>query len=284
MNPELKSIVETIKHSCNKISHYIRKKSLLRLGEVTDNRNSTNDAVKQLDLKTNKLFINDLSKNNSIKLLASEEEEELINCNKNGKYLVSFDPLDGSSNIDVNIDIGTIFGIFEINENTKKNNIICAGYCLYGPQTQFVLAHEKVELYQLYNKEFILINEDLKIPNKGNIVSMNFSYNHINLDKRYENLALQLFDKGYTHRFVGSLVADAHRTLLKGGIFMYPKNKNSKTGKIRLLYEAIPFAFIFEKAGGVGSNGVKRLIDVDFKDIHQRTEIILSSEYEFSKL
>jgi fructose-1,6-bisphosphatase I len=97
-------------------------------------------------------------------------------------------------------------------------------------------------------------------------------------------LALQLFDKGYTHRFVGSLVADAHRTLLKGGIFMYPKNKNSKTGKIRLLYEAIPFAFIFEKAGGVGSNGVKRLIDVDFKDIHQRTEIILSSEYEFSKL
>ena len=284
MNPELKSIVKTIMHSCNKISHYIRKKSLLRLGEITENRNSTNDSVKQLDLKTNKLFINDLSKINSIKLLASEEEEELINCNENGKYLVSFDPLDGSSNIDVNIDIGTIFGIFEMNENTKKNNIICAGYCLYGPQTQFVLAHEKVELYQLYNKEFILINEDLKIPNKGNIVSMNLSYNHINLDKRYENLALQLFDKGYTHRFVGSLVADAHRTLLKGGIFMYPKNQNSKTGKIRLLYEAIPFAFIFEKAGGIGSNGVKRLINVDFKDIHQRTEIILSSEYEFSKL
>jgi len=284
MNPELKSIVETIMHSCNKISHYIRKKSLLRLGQATENTNATNDAVKQLDLKTNKLFINDLSKINSIKLLASEEEEELINCNENGKYLVSFDPLDGSSNIDVNIDIGTIFGIFEINENTKKNNIICAGYCLYGPQTQFVLAYEKVELYQLYNKEFILINEDLKIPNKGNVVSMNLSYNHINLDKRYENLALQLFDKGYTHRFVGSLVADAHRTLLKGGIFMYPKNQNSKTGKIRLLYEAIPFAFIFEKAGGIGSNGVKRLINVDFKDIHQRTEIILSSEYEFSKL
>lgn len=284
MNPELKSIVETIMYSCNKISHYIRKKSLLRLGETTVNRNSTNDAIKQLDLKTNKLFINDLSKINSIKLLVSEEEEEIITCNENGKYLVSFDPLDGSSNIDVNIDIGTIFGIFEINENTKKNNIICAGYCLYGPQTQFVLAHEKVELYQLYNKEFILINEDLKIPNKGNIVSMNLSYNHINLDKRYENLAIELFENGYTHRFVGSLVADAHRTLLKGGIFMYPKNQNSKTGKIRLLYEAIPFAFIFEKAGGVGSNGVKRLIDVDFKDIHQKTEIILSSEYEFSKL
>ena len=104
MNPELKSIVETIMHSCNKISHYIRKKSLLRLGEETENKNATNDAVKQLDLKTNTLFIKDLSGNNSIKLLASEEEEELITCNENGKYLVSFDPLDGSSNIDVNIE------------------------------------------------------------------------------------------------------------------------------------------------------------------------------------
>jgi fructose-1,6-bisphosphatase I len=284
MKHELKSIVKTIMHSCNKISQYIRKKSLLKLGEATDNKNSTNDAVKKLDLETNILFINDLSKINSIKFLASEEEEELINCNENGKYLVSFDPLDGSSNIDVNIDIGTIFGIFEIDENTKKNNIICAGYCLYGPQTQFVLAYEKVKLYQLYNKEFILINENLKIPNKGNIVSINMSYNHINFDKRYEELALQLFNKGYTHRFVGSLVADAHRTLLKGGIFMYPRNKKSISGKIRLLYEAIPFAFIFEKAGGVGSNGIKRLIDVDYKDIHEKTGIILSSKYEFSKL
>ena len=113
---------------------------------------------------------------------------------------------------------------------------------------------------------------------------MNMSYNHLNFDKRYENLALQLFDNGYTQRFAGSLVSDAHRILLKGGIFMYPKNKNSKDGKIRLFYEALPFAFIFEKAGGIASNGIKRLIEVEFNDIHQKTEIILSSKHEFSKL
>ena len=284
MNPELNEIVETLKKCCCKISKYIRKKSLLNLGEETENKNSTNDIVKKLDVKTNEYIIKELSKLTSIKLLGSEEENELIECNENGNYLVCFDPLDGSSNIDVNVTIGTIFGIYKINETTKKNDIICSGYCLYGTQTQFVLAYEKVDLYQLLGEKFILIKENLKIPEKGNIVSMNMSYNHLNFDKRYENLALQLFDNGYTQRFAGSLVSDAHRILLKGGIFMYPKNKNSKDGKIRLFYEALPFAFIFEKAGGIASNGIKRLIEVEFNDIHQKTEIILSSKHEFSKL
>lgn len=283
MKEDFDEIIQVLKLSCKEISQLIKTKNLLHLGSETVNKNATDDDVKELDIQSNQILINNLSNVSSVKYIASEEEEKLLLNNQNGKYLVSFDPLDGSSNIDVNVTIGTIFGIYII-ENNNKFKISCAGYSLYGSQTQFVLAHEKVELYQLLNDEFKLIKHDLRIPNKGKIVSMNLSYNNINFNKKYEDLALELFDKGYTLRFVGSMVADAHRTLLKGGIFMYPANEKSIDGKIRLLYEAIPFAFIFEKAGGVGSNGVKRLLDVEFNDIHQRTPIILSSKYEFSKL
>jgi fructose-1,6-bisphosphatase I len=283
MKEDFDEIIQVLKISCKNISQLIKTKNLLHLGSETENKNATDDAVKELDIQSNQILIDNLSKVSSVKYIASEEEEHLLLNNEDGKYLVSFDPLDGSSNIDVNVTIGTIFGIYIIG-NDEKFKISCAGYSLYGSQTQFVLTHEKVELYQLLNDEFKLIKDDLRIPNKGKIVSMNLSYNHINFNKKYENLALELFDKGYTLRFVGSMVADGHRTLLKGGIFMYPANEKSKDGKIRLLYEAIPFAFIFEKAGGVGSNGVKRLLDVEFDNIHQRTPIILSSKYEFSKL
>ena len=283
MKEDFDEIIQVLKISCKNISQLIKTKNLLHLGSETENKNATDDAVKELDIQSNQILIDNLSKVSSVKYIASEEEEHLLLNNEDGKYLVSFDPLDGSSNIDVNVTIGTIFGIYIIG-NDEKFKISCAGYSLYGSQTQFVLTHEKVELYQLLNDEFKLIKDDLRIPNKGKIVSMNLSYNHINFNKKYENLALELFDKGYTLRFVGSMVADAHRTLLKGGIFMYPANEKSKDGKIRLLYEAIPFAFIFEKAGGIGSNGVKRLLDVEFDNIHQRTPIILSSKYEFSKL
>jgi fructose-1,6-bisphosphatase I len=279
----INEIIHVLQSSCIKISELIKTKNLLKLGSETENKNATDDAIKELDIQSNQILIDNLSKVSSVKYIASEEEENLLLNNKNGKYLVSFDPLDGSSNIDVNITIGTIFGIYDIDKD-KKFKISCAGYSLYGSQTQFILAHKKVELYQLLNEKFVLIQDNLKIPNRGKIVSMNLSYNHINFNKKYELLAKQLFNKGYTLRFVGSMVADAHRTLLKGGIFMYPANKKSQEGKIRLLYEAIPFAFIFEIAGGIASNGYKRLLDVKYSEIHQRTPIILSSKYEFSKL
>ena len=283
MTNKFNEIIQVLQSSCIKISELIKTKNLLKLGSETKNKNATDDAVKELDIQSNQILINDLSKVSSIKYIASEEEENLLLNNENGKYLVSFDPLDGSSNIDVNITIGTIFGIYDIDKD-EKFTISCAGYSLYGSQTQFILAHEKVELYQLLDEKFVLIQDNLTIPYKGKIVSMNLSYNHINFNKKYELLALELFNKGYTLRFVGSMVADAHRTLLKGGIFMYPANKKSPEGKIRLLYEAIPFAFIFEKAGGISSNGCKRLLDVKYSEIHQRTPIILSGKYEFSKL
>lgn len=279
----METIIETMKKSCIIISNEIKSRNLLQLGSETHNRNVSNDAVKELDILSNNIIKNNLVQLDTVSYIASEEEDELI-CNNNKKnYLVSYDPLDGSSNIDVSITVGTIFGIYEYNNDNY--NIVCAGYGLYGSQTQFVVTYNNnISFYQLNDNKFELIKDNLKIPNKGKIVSMNLSYNKINLDKKYEELCNKLFDEGYTQRFVGSLVADAHRTLLKGGIFMYPANNRSVNGKIRLLYEAIPFAYIFEIAGGCSSNGENSLLEVDINSIHQRTPIILSGKYEFSKL
>ena len=279
----METIIETMKKSCIIISNEIKSRNLLKLGSETNNKNASNEAVKELDILSNNIIKNNLVQLDSVSYIASEEEDELICNNNNKNYLVSYDPLDGSSNIDVSITVGTIFGIYEYNNGNF--NIVCAGYGLYGSQTQFVVAYNNnISFYQLNDNKFELIKDNLKIPNKGKIVSMNLSYNKINLDKKYEELCNKLFDEGYTQRFVGSLVADAHRTLLKGGIFIYPANNKSVNGKIRLLYEAIPFAYIFELAGGFSSNGDNSLLDVNVNDIHQRTPIILSSKYEFSKL
>lgn len=279
----METIIETMKKSCIIISNEIKSRNLLQLGSETNNKNASNEAVKELDILSNNIIKNNLVQLDAVSYIASEEEDELIHCNNKNNYLVSYDPLDGSSNIDVSITVGTIFGIYDYNDGNYK--IVCAGYGLYGSQTQFVLAYNNsISFYQLNDNKFELIKDNLKIPNKGKIVSMNLSYNKINLDKKYEELCNKLFDEGYTQRFVGSLVADAHRTLLKGGIFMYPANNKSQKGKIRLLYEAVPFAYIFEIAGGCSSNGEKSLLDVDIYTTHQRTPIILSSRYEFSRL
>lgn len=279
----MEEIIETMKKSCILISNQIQSRNLIQLGSETTNKNASNEAVKELDILSNNIIFENLSELDSVSHIVSEEENDLIINNTKGNYLVSYDPLDGSSNIDVSITVGTIFGIYKYQD--EKFEIVCAGYGLYGSQTQFVVAYDqKIFFYQLNNDKFELISDKLRIPNKGKIVSMNLSYNKINLDKKYEKLCNQLFDEGYTHRFVGSLVADAHRTLLKGGIFMYPANNKSKNGKIRLLYEAMPFAYIFEKAGGYGTNGEKRLLELSFDKIHQRTPIVLSSKYEYSKL
>ena len=193
--------------------------------------------------------------------------------------------LDGSSNIDVNITTGTIFAIYKFKDGKIQSgrNIVAAGYCLYGGSTQLVLADEKgVNMYQLINNNFEIIKENIKVRVIGSTYAINESNKHIWIDSRYKKITESLINKNYTARWVASLVADAHRTLLKGGFFAYPGDKRNSNGKIRLLYEAYPFAYIYEKARGYASNGKINLLDVDFpKNIHQKTPIILSSKFEF---
>lgn len=281
----MNQILEIIKSSCIKISHLIKNSNSNELGSLADEYNLSGDDVKKLDLMANEILKKDLSKLSVISCLGSEEDENLVFLNNSGEYMVCFDPLDGSSNIDVNITTGTIFAIYKLQNGVVKNgrNIVSAGYCLYGGSTQLVIAdEEKVNMYQLINNKFQSIKDNLKIRNMGSIYSINEANKYIWNDYRYEKLVDNLIQKNYTTRWVGSLVADAHRTILKGGFFSYPSNKRYPEGRIRLLYEAYPFAFIFEKVGGYSSNGKINLLDVDFpNNIHQKTTIVLSSKFEF---
>jgi fructose-1,6-bisphosphatase I len=291
---ELEIILEIIKLCCQKIAHIIRDSNSLELSKLSEQYNLSGDNAKKLDLIANSILKTELSKCKLIRTIGSEEEEHLHNTEfTNAPYLICFDPLDGSSNIGVNITTGTIFAIYRYKNNMIKdgNNIVMAGYCLYGGCCQLVIAEKKITMYQLttntHNKEyFIIISDFWQIPNKGTYYAINESNKHIWIDNRNKQICDNLIKDGYSARWVASLVADAHRTLIKGGFFSYPANEKNTQGKIRLLYEAYPFAYIFKIAGGKSLNGIKNipLLDVPFpNNCHQKTPIVLSSSYEMNK-
>ncbi|MEE6511157.1 hypothetical protein FKM82_017615 [Ascaphus truei] len=228
-------------------------------------------------------------------VLVSEEDTHalIVEPERRGKYIVCFDPLDGSSNIDCLASIGTIFAIYRKvsdDEPSEKDalqpgrNIVAAGYALYGSATMMVLATEcGVNGFMLDPAigEFILVDKNVKIKKKGNIYSLNEGYAKYFDAAVTEYLHKKKFpDDGsapYGGRYVGSMVADVHRTLVYGGIFLYPANTKSPKGKLRLLYECNPMAYIIEMAGGMATNGLETVLDVVPDDIHQRMPIALGS-------
>ena len=288
-------VINSLKSAFIIISNKLNEIDPLTSGKIVS-KNESDDDVKKLDLYANDILLDILKKNKNVRIIASEENKDLIYTeNKNGEYLISFDPLDGSSNIDSNITTGTIFCIFKAdNIKDKKFNetILCSGYCLYGGCTQLIYTIKDnktpiINNYILENKTKFIKKEDIKMPKYGNIYSINESnkYKWDN-NKKYNELIDEFIKKGYTQRYVGSLVADAHRTLIKGGYFSYPLNKD-KTGRIRVLYEAIPICFLIEQAGGysfLNSSGEK-WSDKKFPDnIHEKTGITLCSKYEQSMI
>ena len=283
-------IVKLLENGFIQISDLIRNEDSLTLSNLTSSNNNSGDDVKKLDLFSNDILKDILSKCELVRNIGSEEEDELYETEfKDAPYLVCYDPLDGSSNIDVNITTGTIFSIYKYDsDNTIKNgrNIILSGYCLYGGATQYLIAYEnKLSFYQFntINNDFFLLNDNLRIKEKGTLYSLNESNSKIWTDNRYQKLITNLSSEKYSARWVGSLVADGHRTIIKGGFFAYPGNKKDEDGKIRLLYEAYPFAHIFEVGGGYSSNGERNILDVPFpENIHQKTPIILSSRNELN--
>tara|TARA_B110000208_G_scaffold191644_1_gene259334 strand:- start:3068 stop:3946 length:879 start_codon:yes stop_codon:yes gene_type:complete len=281
-------ILKILKESFIEISYLIQNRNLFELGNRLDKKNISNDFVKILDEISNNILKNNLIKCNLIKCIGSEEEDNyIVTSFPTAPYLICFDPLDGSSNIDVNITTGTIFTVYKYNDANKitsGKDIVMAGYSLYSSALQYVCAYNNnISMYQYFSKEssFKKIRDNIKMVDKGNIYSINESYKNIWCNQNYNKLIDKLVNENYSARWVGSLVADAHRTLIKGGLFAYPDNNKSKNGKIRLLYEAYPFAFIFEMGGGSSSNGSISILDIPFpKNIHQRTPIILSSKHE----
>jgi len=224
--------------------------------------------------------------------IISEEEEEMVDLDSNsGRYVVAIDPLDGSSNIDVNVSIGTIFSIYRrktpvggpITEQDylqKGNEQVAAGYILYGSSTMLVYTTgNRVNgfTYEPSLGEFFLSHQDMSIPVNGKIYSINEgSYN--SFEDGVKNYIDFCRDNNYSGRYIGSLVADFHRNLLKGGIYIYPKTKNSPNGKLRLMYECNSLAFLAEQAGGVATDGSQRILDIQPTEIHQRIPFFVGSK------
>ena len=302
---DLSTIIRYISTASKSIASKIKRASLENLIGSTSITNLHGEEVKTLDALSNTIMIETLKNCKNICGLVSEEDYDVIRLNKDGKYIVTFDPLDGSSNIDVNVNIGTIFGIFsrqsEIGTSVEEfdclqpgKNLMCSGYFLYGTSTIFVLAlNDRVIGFTLDENigEFMLTHDNLRIPDEPKIYSLNEGYYNKWDDNLREFVDYLKSDddknnkKAFSSRYIGSMVADVHRTLLYGGIFLYPGTKTMKSGKLRYLYEVAPMSYIIEMAGGKSSydtnleskefeNSALNLIPTS---IHQRVPVILGS-------
>jgi len=296
---EFTSLMYEILVAAKLISNEVNKAGL---GEdilgLTGKTNVQGEKVQKLDEYANNTFIKILEGTGSICAIVSEENEKPIifsSEGKSGKYIFMMDPLDGSSNIDVNINIGTIFSIYRkvspgdrVTEEDllqKADRQAAAGYIVYGSSTIFVYTTgEGVHGFTLDPSigEFYLSHPDIKIPPKGSTYSINEG-NFGLWSKQQKNLINYLKendaagDRPYKSRYIGTLVADFHRTLLKGGIFMYPGDKNYADGKLRFCFEGAPLAFIVENAGGRASTGQQRVLDMKPREIHQRIPLFIGS-------
>jgi len=298
---ELSTLLHAIEIATKYTSSQVRNAGLLHLYGEEGSTNVQGEQVKKLDLIANEAFITSLKRSKTVCLMVSEENEQPIFVpDSTGKYVVAFDPLDGSSNIDTHISIGTIFGIFKrlpedvpLIESILQpgSQLVAAGYAIYGSATVIVLSTgDGVDgfTYDPSSGEFVLTHPKIRIKHSNPIYSVNEGYTRFwsEATRKYvESLKFpEPGKKGYSHRYVGSMVADVHRTLLYGGIFMYPADANSKSGKIRLLYEANPISFIIEQAGGKATNGTQRILDIKPASIHQRTPVFLGSKTEVEDL
>lgn len=291
---DLTQLLNNIMTAIKAISSAVRKAGIAKLYGMAGETNIQGEEVKKLDVLANELFINMMKSSYGTCLMVSEENENVIEVetDKQGKYIVCFDPLDGSSNIDCLVSIGSIFAIYRRNSTDPPSpkdalqsgrNIVAAGYGLYGSATMLVLSlGGPVNGFMLDPSigEFILTDPNIKIKSRGKIYSINEGYAAL-WDKAVSDYVHSKkhpsSGKPYGARYIGSMVADVHRTLKYGGIFMYPATKDSPKGKLRLMYECSPMAYLIEKAGGIATTGKMPILDVVPDSIHQRCPIFLGS-------
>lgn len=278
-------LLSQIEGAAKIIASHVRRSGLVDILGKTGSKNVYNEDVTKLDEYANTLLVKTLLESGQAFAIASEELPDFVYAPKEhmGNYLVFFDPLDGSSNIDTNCPIGTIFSIYKKSDSLlqKGKDQIAAGYILYGPSTMFVYASQySLNIFTLDPAigSFLLSYPDIKIPQKGNIYSLNEG-NYDLYDQPIKNYLLRLkSSKTYKARYVGSMVSDIHRTLLKGGIFLYPADEKNKDGKLRLMFEVNPMSFIVEKAGGIAvSNGVTPL-DIMPTEVSQTVPLVIGSK------
>ncbi|KAF7976310.1 hypothetical protein HWV62_7017 [Athelia sp. TMB] len=318
---DLTLLLTAIQVTSKFIATNVRRARLINLVGMAGETNIQGEEQKKLDILSNDIMVNALRASGKTAVLVSEELEHavIIEERNRGKYCVVFDPLDGSSNIDAGVNIGTIFGIYKIQPDSKGtiedvlrpgSEMVAAGYTMYGSSANLVLSTgQGVNGYTLDPSlgEFILTHPDITIPSRGKIYSFNEGnsmYFHPPVTKylqsikypasgkpysaRYigsmvaDSIKYPASGKPYSARYIGSMVADVHRTLLYGGIFGYPDDKKSKSGKLRLLYEAFPMAFLTEQAGGIATTGTRRILDIVPTSIHERCPVFLGSKDDVS--
>lgn len=303
LSASLTTLTQDLVSACVDISQRVRQGALSGILGEAGTGNVQGEAQKKLDVIANDLLIEALKQNPIVAGLASEEEEHFVPVHPQGRYLVLFDPLDGSSNIDVNVSIGTIFSILpHLSDRPlstesflqKGRNQAVAGYVLYGPQTQLILSFGYgVWCFTLdVNNEFILTKEKLSLPASTQEFAINMS-NKRHWQKPVQQYIHELLQgtegvrgKNYNMRWVASMVAEVHRVLIRGGVFMYPQDSRepAQEGKLRLLYEANPMSFLIEQAGGSASNSKQNILDIQPQQLHQRVAVFLGCKEEVTYL
>ena len=296
---ELSDLLSSISLGVKYISNLVATAGFKGLYGYTGKTNVQGEHTAILDQESDDILIEILGSSGHFGLLVSEERDKIVTAEKgqkSGKYVVAFDPLDGSSNLGSNIPVGTIFTIFRKLDMSRPaegkdflqpgRKVVAAGYAIYGAKTSFTYSvGEGVHSFTLDPSigEFVLTDPELKIPNPGAMYSVNegnWSKWSPSVQHFIESLKKEDQAKGtpYTARYVGSLVADFDRNLRKGGVYLYPPDEKSPRGKLRLLYECIPLSFIVEQAGGRASDGKQNILDIVPKDIHERCPLIIGSK------
>lgn len=270
-------IIEAIKHSALEVDKLLKSANF----DYVDTKNSTGDLQLSVDVEANEIFKNALLGLESVKGIASEEEANAIYKESgNGAYLVAFDPLDGSSIIDSNFSVGSIFGIY--NGVFGGANLIASGYVLYGVRLEIIIAQEEVARFVYDGTQWRFIG-NLLLKEQGKINAPGGTQKHWKTNHKL--LIESLFLEGYRLRYSGGMVPDLHNILIKGGgLFSYPATNDAPNGKLRTLFEVLPFALIFERAGGGGIDGKNRLLDLETDEIHQKTPCFFGSKYEIERV
>ncbi|KPQ18907.1 MAG: type I fructose-1,6-bisphosphatase Fbp [Algoriphagus marincola HL-49] len=289
---ELSQLLRDIALAAKIVNRETNRAGLANIGGAFGQTNVQGEEQQKLDVIANIRFMRALSKGGEVCAIVSEEEDAVIDLkNKSGKYVVAIDPLDGSSNIDVNISIGTIFSIYRrktpLGSPIQMEDImqpgseqVAAGYVLYGSSTMLVYTTGfgvNGFTYETSLGEFFLSHPQIKAPKSGKIYSINEGL-ELDWQEGIKDYIDECKAKRYAARYIGSLVADFHRNLLKGGIYLYPATKNNPNGKLRLLYEANALAFIAEQAGAKATDGKSRILDIVPDSLHQRTPLFIGSE------
>ncbi|MDH4089529.1 MAG: class 1 fructose-bisphosphatase [Cyclobacteriaceae bacterium] len=287
---ELSQLLRDIALASKVVNREVNKAGLIDIMGAVGSQNMAGDEQQKLDVLANIRFTRALAKGGEVCALVSEESESFVDLNNEGQYMIAIDPLDGSSNIDVNVSIGTIFSIYrrkspagtpiqQIDILQKGSDQVAAGYVLYGSSTMLVYTTGHGVngfTYEPTLGEYFLSHPTMRIPEDGRIYSINEGLTN-SFAAPVRDYIQFCKDENYSARYVGSLVADFHRNLLKGGIYIYPATAKDPNGKLRLMYECNALAYLAEQAGGSATTGKDRILDIELKDLHQRTAFYVGS-------